>query len=53
MSRLFVVLFSLEMLAATDCRHLGPETVAADSFDHNATIAASGKHQTFLNIPGS
>jgi hypothetical protein len=48
--RLPTALFSLFMLAAAGCTHLGPDTVAVDRFDYSSAIADSWKQQTLLNI---
>lgn len=44
------ILFSLFMLVAAGCTHLGPDTVAVDRFDYSSAIADSWKQQTLLNI---
>ena len=37
-------------LAATGCKHLGPQSIAVDRFDYSTAIADSWKQQTLLNI---
>ena len=37
-------------LAATGCKHLGPQSIAADRSDYSSSIADSWKQQTLLNI---
>ena len=44
------LLLSLGLLAATGCKHIGPDTVAVDRFDYSTAIADSWKQQTLLNI---
>lgn len=45
------VYFSLAaLLWLTGCSHMGPQTVARDRFDYNASISNSWKEQTLLNI---
>src|ERR1017187_94863 len=37
-------------LAATGCKHLGPQSIAVDRFDYSSSIGDSWKQQTLLNI---
>src|ERR1035438_3134474 len=37
-------------LAATGCKHLGPQSIAVDRFDYSPSIGDSWKQQTLLNI---